>query len=157
MFPSVTCIPKRTLSPTAITIHRSKAVLVMQFLFVCMFFLRSVFGVLCSCFMYMNKPLSGAFEGLCSVTALWKHAYSNIFKISPPKTGTFQIKNLIFSYFCSKNIDCGFSLEPPQQGGSNEYPQSMFLSRKKKKKNNVYPCKPQFYYIKMEFKGVKII
>ena len=42
----------------------------------------------------------------------------------------------------------------PHQGGSNEYPQSMFLSRKK---NNVYPCKPQFYYIKVRFKGVKII
>ena len=26
-----------------------------------------------------------------------------------------------------------------------------------KKKNNVYPCKPQFYYIKVGFKGVKII
>ena len=25
-----------------------------------------------------------------------------------------------------KNIDCGYSLEPPRQGGSNEYPQSMF-------------------------------
>ena len=51
-------------------------------------------------------------------------------------------------------IDCGYSLEPPQRGGSNEYPQSMFLSRNKK--NNVYPCKPQFYYIKVGFKGVKI-
>ena len=40
-------------------------------------------------------------------------------------------------------------------GGSNEYPQSMFLSRNNK--NNVYPCKPQFYYIKVGFKGVKII
>ena len=40
-------------------------------------------------------------------------------------------------------------------GGSNQYPQSMFLSRNKK--NNVYPCKPQFYYIKEGFKGVKII
>ena len=29
-------------------------------------------------------------------------------------------------------------------GGSNKYPQSMFLSRNKK--NDVYPCKPQFYY-----------
>ena len=27
------------------------------------------------------------------------------------------------------NIDCGYSLEPPRRGGSNEYPQSMFLSR----------------------------
>ena len=24
-------------------------------------------------------------------------------------------------------------------------------------KNNVYPCKPQFYYIKVGFNGVKII
>ena len=31
----------------------------------------------------------------------------------------------------------------------------MFLSRDKE--NNVYPCKPQFYYIKVGFKGVKII
>ena len=35
------------------------------------------------------------------------------------------------------------------------YPQSMVLSRNKK--NNVYPCKPQFYFIKVGFKGVKII
>ena len=25
-----------------------------------------------------------------------------------------------------KSIDCGYSLEPPRRGGSNEYPQSMF-------------------------------
>ena len=25
-----------------------------------------------------------------------------------------------------KNIDCGYSLEPPRRGGSNEYSQSMF-------------------------------
>ena len=31
----------------------------------------------------------------------------------------------------------------------------MFSS--KNTKNNVYPCKPQFYYIKVGFKGVKII
>ena len=30
----------------------------------------------------------------------------------------------------------------------------MFLSRNKK--NNVYPCKTQFYYIKVEFKGSKL-
>ena len=33
--------------------------------------------------------------------------------------------------------------------------QNMFLKRNKK--NNVYPCKPQFNYIKVGFKGVKII
>ena len=66
----------------------------------------------------------------------------------------FQIKQYIF-HISAQNIDCGYSLEPPHRGGSNEYPQSMFLSINKK--NNVYPCKPQFYYIKVGFKGVKII
>ena len=27
-----------------------------------------------------------------------------------------------------KNIDCGYSLEPPRRGGSNEYQQFMFLA-----------------------------
>ena len=26
----------------------------------------------------------------------------------------------------AQNIDCGYMLEPPQGGGSNGYPQSMF-------------------------------
>ena len=55
-------------------------------------------------------------------------------------------------HISAQNIDCGYSLEPPRGG---EYPESMFLSRNKK--NNVYPCKPQFYYIKVGFKGIKII
>ena len=64
-------------------------------------------------------------------------------------------KNSDIFHISARNIDCGYSLEPPRRGGSNEYPQSMFLS--KNKKNNIYPCKPQFYYIKVGFKGVKII
>ena len=56
----------------------------------------------------------------------------------------------IFLIF-AQNIDCGYTLEPPQRGGSNEYPQSMFWSKNKKK---VYPFKPQFYYIKVGCKGV---
>ena len=59
----------------------------------------------------------------------------------------FSDKNSDFVFHISvQNIDCGYSLEPPCRGGSNKYPQSMFLSRNKK--NSVYPCKPQFYYIK---------
>ena len=53
------------------------------------------------------------------------------------------------------NIVCRYSLEPPRRGDSNEYPQSMFLSRNKK--NNVYPCKPQFYYVKVGSKWLKIM
>ena len=64
-------------------------------------------------------------------------------------------KNSDIFHICAQNVDCGYSLEPPRRGGSNEYPQSIFLSRNNT--NNVYPCKPQFYYIKVEFKGVKIL
>ena len=28
--------------------------------------------------------------------------------------------------FFAQNIDCGYTLEPPQLGGSNEYPQLTF-------------------------------
>ena len=81
------------------------------------------------------------------------HIY--ILKISPPKSEGFQIKILIFFHISAQNIDCGNLLELPQWGSSKEYPQSMFLS--KNKKNNLYLCKPQFYYIKEGFTGVKII
>ena len=64
-------------------------------------------------------------------------------------------KNYDNFHISAQNIDCGYSLEPPRRGGFNEYPQFMFLSTNKK--NNVYPCKPQFYHIKVGFKGVKII
>ena len=56
------------------------------------------------------------------------------------KMAIFQIKNSDIFHISAQNIDCGYSLEPPRRGGSNEYPQSMFLSRNKK--NNVFPCKP---------------
>ena len=88
-------------------------------------------------------------------STLQKHAYSNISRILPPKYETFQIKDPDILRISAQNIDCGNSLELPRWGSSNKYPQSMFWSRNKK--NNVYPCKPQFYYIKVEFKGVKII
>ena len=71
------------------------------------------------------------------------------------KHENFQIKNSDSFQISGQNIDCGYSLEPPQWGNSNEYPQYLLLSRNKK--NNVYPCKLQFYYIKVGFKGVKII
>ena len=61
---------------------------------------------------------------------------------------------MIFFHVSAQNIDCGYSLEPPRRGGSSKYPQSMCLSRNKK--NNVYPCKPQFYYIKWGFRGSKL-
>ena len=71
------------------------------------------------------------------------------------KNSNILFKFLLAAYTSVQNIDCGYSLEPPRRGGSNEYTQSMFLSRNKK--NNEYPCKPQFYYIKVGFKRANII
>ena len=64
--------------------------------------------------------------------ALRKHAYSNILKIYNQKKEFFQIKNSDIFHIFAQNIDCEYSLEPPRRGGSNEYPQSMFLSKIRK-------------------------
>ena len=77
--------------------------------------------------------------------------YSNIMKISP---------NSDIFYISARNIDCGYSLEVPRPGGSNECQQSIYFSRNtparrflrlpkiyvlsRNNKNNLYLCKPQF-------------
>ena len=52
-------------------------------------------------------------------------------------------KNDILNIF-AQNIDCGYTLEPPCRGGSNEYTQSMFWIKNKKNRS----CKPQFFSLK---------
>ena len=42
-------------------------------------------------------------------------------------------RNTLFFLFLLKNIACGYSLEAPRRGGSNEYPQSMFSAEMWKK------------------------
>ena len=116
--------------------------------------------------------------------ALRKHACSNIMKILPPKNENFQRKMLIFFHISAQNIDCGYSLEPPRWGGSNEYHNLCFWAEIIK---IIYtPVNPSFicrfplslgvwkglrfvivalpglfsyffYYIKVGFKGVKTI
>ena len=66
----------------------------------------------------------------------------NILKMLQPKKAKFQITNSDIFHISAQNIDCGYSLEPPRRGGSNEYPQSMFLSRNKKKM--YIPVNPSF-------------
>ena len=86
--------------------------------------------------------------------SLRKHAYSNILKILQSKKGNYSDKKFWF-HFSAQNIDCAYSSEPPYRGGSIAYHNVCFWPDHKK--NNVYPCKPQFYYIKVGFNGVKII
>ena len=54
------------------------------------------------------------FEPKTLLLKLRKHAYSNILKITSPKPESFQIQILIFFIILLKNIDCGYSLEPPR-------------------------------------------
>ena len=66
------------------------------------------------------------------------------------------MKNFIKNFFdifliFAQNIDCGYTLEPPHRGGSNEYPQSMFWS--KNKKNRYTPLNPSFSIIKWGSRG----
>ena len=55
---------------------------------------------------------------LCNFDPLKPHFY--IVKLG--FTGVY----ILFFLFLLKNIDYGYSLEPPLRGGSNKYPQSMF-------------------------------
>ena len=63
-------------------------------------------------------------------------------KFHPQKTEIFQIKNYDIFHISAQNIDCGYSLEPPRRGGSNEYPQSMFCAEIRKKLYT--PVNPSF-------------
>ena len=38
------------------------------------------------------------------------------------KNWKFSYKNSYIFHISAQNIDCGYSLEPPRRGGSNEYP-----------------------------------
>ena len=76
----------------------------------------------------------------------WKFHHQKLKKLN---------KNSDIFHISAQNTDCGYSLEPSNRASSNEYPQSMYLSRNKK--NIVYPCKHKFYYIKVGLKVVKMI
>ena len=69
-----------------------------------------------------------------------KHAYIMLTPLKPH----FYIVKLGFTgvyiifLISAQNIECGYSLEPPRRGGSNEYPQSMFWAEIWKKYQNFY-------------------
>ena len=73
---------------------------------------------------------------------------------SDPLKPHFYRENLGFTglyiifLISDQNIDCGYSLEPPRWGGSNEYSQSMFLSRIMKNIRNFLSENFQFLVVK---------
>ena len=70
----------------------------------------------------MDSSVSGSY--LITKTHLFKYI-ENV----TTKNWKFSDKNSEIFHISAQNIDCGYSLEPPRRGCSNEYPQSMFLSR----------------------------
>ena len=55
----------------------------------------------------------------------------------------------LFFLFLLENIDCGYSLEPPRRGGSNEYPQSIFEQKYIKKYQSFLSENFQFLVVKV--------
>ena len=49
------------------------------------------------------------------------------FKFNNPKRKKKSIKNSDMFHIPVQNINCGYLLEPPRRGGSNEYPQSIYF------------------------------
>ena len=74
--------------------------------------------------------------------SLQKHAHAINRDFLALKIENFQLIFFYIFLIFAQNVDCGYTLEPPRRGGSNEYPQSMFLS--KNKKNRYTPAYPSF-------------
>ena len=100
----------------------------MKFFFFSFFFLRSyrvLEGDLIRYYIRRHMPLY-VWLSACEYS-LRKHAYN-----TDPLKPQFYIVKLGFTgvyisfLISAQNIDCGYSLEPPRRGGSNEYLQSMF-------------------------------
>ena len=79
----------------------------------------------------------------CCITKIRLFKYIENF--TTKKATVSDKKNSDIFHIPAQNIDCGYSLEPPRRGGSNEYPQSIFFFYQNKK-NDVYPCKPVLLY-----------
>ena len=58
------------------------------------------------------------------ISAITKTRLLKYIKNFTTKNWKFSDKNSDTFHISAKNIDCGYSLEPPHRGGSNEFPQS---------------------------------
>ena len=80
-----------------------------------LFAIRAWYNELLSCFFVSVIPITKTY--LYNFDPLNHHFYV----VKPGFTGY-----TLFFLSLLKNIDCGYPLEPPRRGGSNEYQQSMF-------------------------------
>ena len=62
------------------------------------------------------------------------------------ENGNFQMEKCDIFLIFAQNIDRGYTLEPHQEAVRTITHNLCFRA---KYENNVHPCKPQFYYIKV--------
>ena len=94
------------------------------------------------------------FDAMKEKLYITKKRPCNIQRFFGCKNENFPWKKFDLFLIFAQNVDCGYTLEPPRRGGSNEYPQSMFWS--KNKKNSYTPAKPSFFLYESKYKGVYI-
>ena len=95
------------------------------------------------CFAFLTQKLRIERQLFCPLKrTLRKHAHAIYSNISQLKNVLFQMNFLNIFLIFAQNIDCGNTLKPPQRGGSNEYPQSMFWNKNMKKMYT--PVNPSF-------------
>ena len=79
-------------------------------------------------FMFSGLEHESKFYNLGARYAITK---TRLYKFDPLEPHFYIVKLgftgvYIIFLISAQNIDCGYSLEPPRRGGSDEYPQSMF-------------------------------
>ena len=80
-----------------------------------------------SCLWFSCVLASDRHSVLCFVSSHYENMPIQIYrKLYNQKRKKNQIKISDIFHISAQTIDCGYSLEPPRRGGSNEYPQSMF-------------------------------
>ena len=74
----------------------------------------------------INEPSVFEILRFITKTRLFKYYIENF----TTKNWKFSDKNSDIIYISAQKIDCGYSLEPPRRGGSNEYP-TIYVFEKK--------------------------
>ena len=97
------------------------------------FFFFGIDGIYECIFRIMNQNTSTRIHSHMVRVLIMKTCPCNIQRFFlAVKIENINYKLLIFFLIFAQNIYCGYTLEPPRRGGSNEYPQYMFWSKNKK-------------------------
>ena len=94
--------------------------------------------VIMKTYLYNFNPLIPLFQYLLIYTDLCdENSKLQIAKLAYKLQRSYKTPSHVDTYLplfhsSAQNIDCGYSLEPPRRGGSNEYPQSIFYAEIRK-------------------------